>query len=110
MSKWLTSYLYCARKRIKPAWRVLSQFLAEINTACADARSATLAYIEAAERDEASDVMSRLFDRERLALECVAALKARSARGISEKAALLADYARALDGSQPMPELVTIAW
>jgi hypothetical protein len=56
--------------------------------ACATARAAVATYNAAAEQDEPGD-LTALFDRERLAVECVAATRARTPRGLAEKAALL---------------------
>ena len=78
--------------------------------ACAAARADVATYVEAAQRDESSGVLSPLFERERLALECVAVTSARTAAGVAAKAGLLADYAAATDGSEPSYEMVTVAF
>ena len=59
---------------------------AALIVACAGARAAVAAYNAEAERDEPGD-LAGLFERERLALECVAASRARTPAGIAEGAA-----------------------
>jgi hypothetical protein len=73
--------------------------------ACAAARAAVAAYNAEAEKDEPGEVLSPLFEQERLALECVAVTSANTARGVAAKAALLADYSPAADGSEPSQEI-----
>jgi hypothetical protein len=74
---------------------------AALLTACVAARTAVAALNAEAAKDEPGDV-SALFDRERHALECVAATRARTPRGISEKALLL-------DACGESPEAATLA-
>ena len=64
--------------------------------ACRTARAAVAAYDAEAGKDEPGD-LSALFDRERLALECVAATRARTPRGIAEKALLLDECAESVE-------------
>jgi len=78
--------------------------------ACAAARAAVAAYNAAAEQDEPGDVLSPLFERERLGLECVAVTSAQTARGVAAKAVLLEHYAAATDGSEPSHEMVRVAF
>jgi hypothetical protein len=59
---------------------------AVVIAACATARAAVAAYDAEAGKDETGDALPAVFDRERLALECVAATRARTPRGIAEKA------------------------
>ena len=61
--------------------------------ACAAGRAAVAAYNAEAEKDMPGDDLARLFERERLAFECVAATRARTPRGIAEKALLLDECA-----------------
>jgi hypothetical protein len=70
--------------------------------ACAAARAAVAAYNAETEKDEPGDELNALFDRERLALECVAATRARTPRGISEKALLI-------EACAELPETVHVA-
>jgi hypothetical protein len=70
--------------------------------ACAAARAAVAAYNLEAEKDEPGEVLAALFDRERLTLECVAATRSRTPRGIAEKAILLAQC-------EETPETVSLA-
>jgi hypothetical protein len=65
---------------------------AALIVACAAARAAVAAFTAEAEKDEPGD-LSALYERERLALECVAASRARTAAGIAAKALLLCDCA-----------------
>jgi len=67
--------------------------------ACATARAALAAYNAEAEKDEPGDDLPRLFERERLALECVAATRERTPRGIAEKALLLDDCAETTESA-----------
>ena len=62
---------------------------AVLEAACAAARTAVAAYDAEAGKDEPGAVLAALFERERLALECVAATRAKTPRGIAEKALLL---------------------
>jgi hypothetical protein len=62
---------------------------AVLMAACAAARAAVAAYNAEAEKDELGDELAGLFDRERLALECVATTGARTPLGIAEKALLI---------------------
>ena len=64
---------------------------------CAAARAAVAAYDAEAEKDEPGDVLPALYGRERLALVNVAATRARTPRGISEKALLLNECAELPD-------------
>ena len=64
--------------------------------ACAAARAAVAAYDAQADKDDPGD-LGPLFDRERLALECVAATRARTPRGIAEKARLLDECAETME-------------
>ena len=77
--------------------------------ACVAARAATLAYVEAVDRDDPHEAMAPLFERERNAFEAVAALKTNTARGVAEKARLLADFECAVGGCEPTPEMVQVA-
>ena len=61
--------------------------------ACAAARTALAAYNKIVEQDEPGAELGALFERERLAMECVAATRARTAGGIAEKALLLVECA-----------------
>jgi hypothetical protein len=61
--------------------------------ACAAVRAAMAAYNAEAEKEEPGELLAALFDRERLAIECVAATRARTPRGIAEKAVLLDECA-----------------
>ena len=57
------------------------------------ARAAVAAYDAEAAKDDPGDALAVHFERERLALECVAATRARTPRGIAEKACLLDECA-----------------
>jgi hypothetical protein len=57
---------------------------------CDAARAAIAAYNAEAGRDRPGELVA-LFEGERLAFECVASSRARTPRGIAEKAKLLAD-------------------
>ena len=57
-------------------------------TACAAARAAVDACDDEAVNGPHGEAFAHLFQRERLALECVAATRARTPRGIAEKALL----------------------
>jgi hypothetical protein len=70
--------------------------------ACAAVRAAVAAYNAEAERDEPGAELAALFERERLALECVAATRARTPLGIAEKAMLI-------DACPESPETVDVA-
>ena len=78
--------------------------------ACGAARAAVAAYNAEAEKAEPGDDLATLFERERLALECVAVTSARTARGVAAKAALRADYAAATDGCKPSHEMARVAF
>ncbi len=59
--------------------------------ACAAARAAVAAYDAEAEKEVPGDGLADLYDRERLALECVASTRAHTPHGIARKALLLGD-------------------
>jgi hypothetical protein len=63
---------------------------AALLAACDAVRAAVAAYNVWAEQNEPGD-LSTLYERERLALECVAASRARTPAGIAAKALLLRD-------------------
>jgi hypothetical protein len=70
---------------------------AALFAACTAARAAVAAYDAEAGKNESGDALAALFDRERLALECVAATRARTPRGIAEKALLLDECAESVE-------------
>jgi hypothetical protein len=65
---------------------------AALIVACEAARAAMAAFSAEAEKGEPGD-LSALYERERLALECVSASRARTPAGIAAKALLLCDCA-----------------
>lgn len=62
---------------------------AVLMAACTAARIAWAAYEEEARKAKPGKRLDTLFERERLAFECVAATRAHTPRGIAEKAILL---------------------
>ena len=63
----------------------------------AAARASVAAYDAEAAKDDPGDALAVHFERERLALECVAATRARTPRGIAEKALLLDECAQTVE-------------
>jgi hypothetical protein len=74
------------------------------------ARAALAAYNAEAEQDEPGDELTAPFDRERLALECVAATRARAPLGISEKALLVEACAESTETVMSLCCLWTTPW